>query len=63
MKIELGAVIPTIQYGNIQPKFEVEAESIEAGLAIIEPQIKALYDKYSEKPLVTHTGGSRINAR
>ncbi len=56
MKIELGAVIPTIQYGNIQPKFEVEAESIEAGLAIIEPQIKALYDKYSEKPLVTHVG-------
>lgn len=55
MKIELGAVIPTIQYGNIQPKFEVEAESIEAGLAIIEPQIKALYDKYSDKPLVTHT--------
>ena len=55
MKIELGAVIPTIQYGNIQPKFEVEADTIEAGLAIIEPQIKALYDKYSDKPLVTHT--------
>lgn len=55
MKIELGAVIPTIQYGNIQPKFEVEADTIEEGLAIIEPQIQALYDKYSEKPLTTNT--------
>ena len=24
MKIELGAVIPTVQYGNLQPKFEME---------------------------------------
>lgn len=58
MKIELGAVIPTVQYGNLQPKFEVEADTIEEGLAIIEPQIQALWDKYSEKPLVSNVQAS-----
>ena len=24
MKIELGATIPTVQYGNLQPKLELE---------------------------------------
>lgn len=54
MKVRLSSVIPTVQYGNIQPDFEVEAKTIEEGLAIIEPKMKALWDKYSEKPLTTH---------
>jgi len=53
MKVRLSSVIPTVQYGNIQPDFEVEAKTIEEGLAIIEPKMKALWDRYSEKPLRT----------
>jgi len=56
MKIKLGATIPTVQYGNLQPEFEVEAPTIELGLAEIEPHIQALWDKYGEKPLNKATG-------
>jgi hypothetical protein len=58
MKIKLGATIPTTQYGNLQPEFEVEADTLDAGLALIEPKMQALWDKYSEKPLVTRTAQS-----
>lgn len=48
MRVKLGATIPTVQYGNIMPEFEVEAESIEAGLALIEPQLRSTWNKYVE---------------
>lgn len=56
MKIELGAVIPTVQYGNLQPKFEMEVDEdgVREGMLTLESNIQALWDKYGEKPLVTH---------
>lgn len=49
MRIKLGATIPTVTYGNIMPEFEVEAESIEEGLKIVEPQLRDVWNRYVEK--------------
>ncbi len=55
MKIELGAVIPTVQYGNLQPKLELETtkENYDRDMRALEGKMKALWDRYSEKPLRT----------
>lgn len=42
------AVIPTQQYGNIQPKIEVQAASYEEACDFAMPMIEALYAKYME---------------
>ncbi len=47
----VSAVIPTQQYGNIQPKIEVTAGSIEDARAIVMPVIEDLYKTYAEMPL------------
>lgn len=58
MKVKLSATIPTVQYGNIMPEFEVEADTLEAGLAIVEPQLVSTWNKYVEegKQLKTSKG-------
>ena len=56
MKYTITAVIPVVQYGNIQPSIEVEADSLEEGQALVMPHIQALWDKYGEKPLVSKDG-------
>lgn len=55
-KVELvsfavSAVIPTQQYGNIQPRIEVRGPSIEAARAVAMPAIEELYRAYAETPL------------
>ena len=45
------AVIPTQQYGNIQPKIEVTAKTIEDARAVVMPMIEDLYKTYAEMPL------------
>lgn len=47
----VGATIPTQQYGNIQPKIEVTAPTIEEARHIVMPIIEELYKQYAEKPL------------
>jgi len=49
IKFELTAVIPTQQYANIQPKFEVEAETYEEAMAIAEGHLRPFWNKYVEK--------------
>lgn len=51
MKLKLGAVVPVMSYGNVQPEVEVEADTFEEALAIAEGQIRQVWDKYGEKPL------------
>lgn len=45
------AVIPTQQYGNIQPRIEVSAPSFEEARAFVMPLIEDLYKTYAESKL------------
>jgi len=47
----MGAVIPTVQYGNIQPEIELEGEDFDELKAQAEAIIEGVWEKYSEKPL------------
>lgn len=62
VKVKVGATIPTVTYGNLLPEFEVEADSIEEGLAIIEPKLQELWNKYVEagKELNTKNGNRKL---
>lgn len=51
VSFSVTAVIPTQQYGNIQPKIEVTAGSIEEARAVVMPLIEDLYKTYAETPL------------
>lgn len=59
MKYTVTAVIPTVQYGNIQPSIEVEAESFDQAQAMVMPHIEELWSVYADKPLVKQTSGDR----
>lgn len=48
-KFHITAVIPTVQYGNIQPEYEVEAVSFEEAHAIALPYIENLWARYCAK--------------
>jgi hypothetical protein len=47
----VSAVIPTQQYGNIQPRIEVVAPTIEAAREAVMPVMESLYRQYAEAPL------------
>ena len=51
MKFVIGATIPVMSYGNLQPSIEVEAETYEEAQAIAMVQIEKLWNKYGETPL------------
>lgn len=55
MKIELGATIPTTQYGNLQPRFEIEVEDKDALKTFkeLEKRMIQIWDRYADKPLRT----------
>lgn len=55
MKYTIAAVIPTMQYGNIQPSIEVEAETFEEAESQVMPYIESLWERYGEKPLSVKT--------
>lgn len=48
-KFRITAVIPTVQYGNIQPEYEVEAPTFEEAQDIALPYIEKLWNKYCQK--------------
>lgn len=56
MKYTLHAVIPTQQYGNLQPSIEVEADTFEEAHAQAMPHIQKVWNEYGEKPLVGRVG-------
>jgi hypothetical protein len=47
----MTATIPTQQYGNIQPTFEVEADTHEQAMDQALKQIKDVWDRTAQKPL------------
>jgi len=51
VSIEMGAVIPTQQYGNFQPRVVVTAPSLEEARAVVMPFMEDLYKTYAEMPL------------
>lgn len=62
MKIRLGAVIPTTQYGNIQPEFEMDVDDVEVGMRAMEAKIQELWEKYGERPLKIDSNRKLIEA-
>lgn len=51
ISFSVTAVIPTQQYGNIQPRIEIKAATIEEARALVMPVIENLYETYAEVPL------------
>lgn len=49
MKAKLTAVIPVVQYGNISPEIEAEAETYEEAMAICEARLTSIWNKYVEE--------------
>ena len=47
----VSAVIPTQQFGNIQPRIEVTAPTYEEARAYVMPLMEELYAQYAEMPL------------
>lgn len=62
MKFKIGATIPTVQYGNIMPEIEVEADSLEEAQAIALPYIEKLWARYAETGRELRSSGNRIEA-
>lgn len=50
-RVSMTATIPTQQYGNIQPAFEVEADTHEEAMDAALRQIKDVWDRTAPKPL------------
>lgn len=48
MKFKIGATIPTVQYGNLMPEIEVEADTYEEAYALVMPKIEAIWNEYAE---------------
>jgi hypothetical protein len=44
------ATIPTMMYGNIQPRIEVQARTMEDAKRAVMPHIEELFDAYLEEP-------------
>lgn len=47
-KFKIGATIPTVQYGNLMPEIEVEADTFEEAQAIAMPQIQSVWNSVCE---------------
>jgi hypothetical protein len=62
MKYTLTSVIPVMQYGNIQPSIEVEAETFEEAQAIAEPKMAALWNKYNPGVLSDTSSRKKLQA-
>ena len=47
--MKFTSVIPTVQYGNIQPEIEIEGESYEEIMGLADVEISKLWDRYYNK--------------
>lgn len=56
IKYKLTAVIPCVQYGNLQPEIELEGENIDELHATAMAHIAEVWGKYGERPLKASTG-------
>lgn len=62
MKIKLSAVIPTVQYGNMQPEIELEGDNEDELYAKAEAHIRRIWDKFGSSPLTVNenSGGKKM---
>lgn len=58
IKYKISAVIPSMQYGNLQPSIELEGEDIKEMEAIGLGHIKDMFNRFSETPL-KEKGGTK----
>ena len=65
VKVKLVATIPVVQYGNIQPEIEAEADDYEGALQIAESRLVEIWNKYVEsgKELKTGVSNNRVKLR
>ena len=52
-KIKVGATIPVVQYGNLQPEIELSNVEVKEGLDFAMKYIGQLWNQYSEKGNLT----------
>ncbi len=62
MKYTITSTIPVVQYGNIIPSIEVEAETFDEARNMVLPEIEKLWAKYGEKQLPSKTKRKLIQA-
>lgn len=55
-KVTLGGTIPTGQYANLQPVFEIEGETVTEAMEEALGHMKALWDRTSSQPLDINRG-------
>jgi len=60
MKFSITSVIPVAQYANVQPSVEVEADTYEEALAMVQPQVHALWEQYSPGTLKVSSGNRKL---
>lgn len=60
MKFSITSVIPVAQYANVQPCIEVEADTYEEALAIVQPQVHKLWEQYSPGTLNVQSGNRKL---
>ncbi|QDH85080.1 exonuclease [Gordonia phage Dardanus] len=51
VKVSMGATIPVAQYGNLQPNFEVEGETLDAALDTAVEAMARLWNSVCDKPI------------
>lgn len=62
MKVTLGATIPVVQYGNLQPLVEVEAETVKGGLDEALDAIAHIWNRTCDKPLMLRDVVEHVSA-
>ncbi|WNO25789.1 Cas4 exonuclease [Gordonia phage Goib] len=51
VKVTMGATIPVVQYGNLQPTFEVEGDTLDVALDAAVEAMARVWNRVSDKPL------------
>ena len=62
-KVTLGAVIPTTQYGNLQPSFEVEGNTVDEAMGEALDIMKRVWDSVSKTPLDVKAVDAQVEYR
>lgn len=56
VRVKIAGTIPTMQYGNIQPEWDVEGATFDEAVALGLQQLKYVWDRVGEKPLDINRG-------
>lgn len=62
MKYTITSTIPVVQYGNVIPSIEVEADTFDEARTLVLPEIEKLWAKYGEKPLPSKSKRKLVQA-